>query len=165
MKKLQKMAKVWESFHKKTRKKLEGAGFYGSASLLKSTPASRMSEAGYEKWAEIEGFRKFLALTEADRMAMLESPKRTPDQFSEFLPYAIALGVEKEWAKQFKDIEIKVDDWYVSNRAGLDALVLSNALGGGLKTFGTVASASSGSSGAGGGFSGGGFSGGGGGSW
>ena len=79
-----------------------------------------------------------------------------------FLPYAIAFGVEKEWALAFKDITLPEPDWYDGNGHAFNAVYLSQSLG----TFGSSMSSASGTSASsGGGSSGGGAGGGGGGSW
>ena len=152
-------------FQKTLKKNLKEMGFYKKVSVFSPTLASRMSDAGYTKWAEVEGFREFLQLTEKARLEMLEAPKMKPEHFSEYLPYAIALGVEKQWAKQFEHLDINTDDWYQGRGSGFNSVLLATSLSSGLGSVAASASRSSGSSGSGGGFSGGGFSGGGGGSW
>jgi len=128
----------------------------------------RRTASGLKTWAEVEGFKLFLSVTEKDRLAFSDAPKRTPKQFSAFLPYAIALGVEKEWAKQFEGIDItKSTNWYAGNTHAFTAGYLASSLN---ESFAPViatssSSPSSSSSGFGGGSSGGGFGGGGGGSW
>lgn len=51
---------------------------------------------------EVEGFRAFLAATDADRLDRLHEPDRTPELFERYLPHAIALGVENRWADHFE---------------------------------------------------------------
>jgi uncharacterized membrane protein len=53
---------------------------------------------------QIEGFRLYLGVAEKDRLNFLNPPERTPELFEKFLPYAIALDVENEWAEQFEDV-------------------------------------------------------------
>jgi len=78
------------------------------------------------------------------------------------LPYAIALGVEKQWSKQFAGIDLTSStNWYNGNVATFSAVALASDLGGIFAS--TISSNSSVSSS--GGSSGGGFGGGGGGSW
>jgi hypothetical protein len=161
----QEFRKAFLAFNKTLKSNLSNLGFYKKVNIFSPTLASRMSDAGYSKWAEIEGFRRFLQMTEANRMAMLEAPKLKPEQFSEFLPYAIALGVEKEWAKQFENLEVDTSEWYQGSNSGLGAAYVASSLSSGLGAVAASANQSSGSSGAGGGFSGGGAGGGGGGSW
>src|SRR4029078_5723094 len=57
----------------------------------------------YLQTAEAEGFKK-LQGTDAAYAANHGAPTKTVELFEKLLPYAVALGVEKDWAKQFKDI-------------------------------------------------------------
>ena len=52
---------------------------------------------------------------EADK---LERVARTPDMFERFLPFAMAFGVERNWAKAFEGIYTSQPDWYVGEQAG-----------------------------------------------
>jgi len=47
----------------------------------------------------IDGFRVFLEATEKDRMNMLNPPEKTPELFTQNLPYALALSIEQRWAE------------------------------------------------------------------
>jgi uncharacterized membrane protein len=119
----------------------------------------------------ILGLKEYLTVAEKDRLEFHDAPEKSPEQFEKLLPYAIALGEEKEWAKQFEGINIAHPSWYDDSRGfnNFSAIYLVSSLGDFRSSFSNVAmppSASSGSSGfGGGGFSGGGFGGGGGGSW
>lgn len=59
---------------------------------------------GVEAIAKIEGFKLYLETAEKDRMNMLNPPELTPQLFEELFPYAIALGVEIIWGKQFERV-------------------------------------------------------------
>ena len=50
---------------------------------------------------QIEGFRTFLTTMGQDRRDARTSPNRTPAWFERFLPYAMALNVEKVWGEKF----------------------------------------------------------------
>jgi len=131
----------------------------------------RRTKKGTSLVAEVKGFKWFLSVTEEDRLKFHNAPARTPQQFMELLPPAIALGVEKAWAEQFKDLHIEPPDWAEGNISSWTPILLANAI----SDMGTASAASvysppsqagSGGSGfSGGGSSGGGFGGGGGGSW
>lgn len=123
----------------------------------------RRTQKGYEALNYLKGFKKFLSVTEKERYKFHNAPALSPQQFMEYLPYAIAFGVEKEWASVFKDIIIDSPDWYSSSTgARFDAVAFS----GGIGAFSTAFAGSTSSSGSsGGGSSGGGGGGGGGGSW
>lgn len=54
---------------------------------------------------QIEGFKMFLATTETERLKMIGTPPtKTPELYEKYLPYAIALGVEKQWSQQFAPV-------------------------------------------------------------
>lgn len=124
----------------------------------------------------ILGLKSYLTVAEKDRIKFHNAPEKNPQEFERLLPFAMVLGVEKEWAKQFEDIYKNMKpDWYNdTSAANFNALNLTNALNSFNNTSSSALSsrpsssgASGGSSGfsSGGGFSGGGFGGGGGGSW
>lgn len=121
---------------------------------------------------QILGLKEYLTVAEKDRIKFHNAPEKSPELFEKLLPYAMVLGVDSQWAKQFKDIYNEPPKWYDANGdiSHFNSLSLVN----GLHTFTSQAStslytapasASSGSSGFSGGGSGGGFGGGGGGSW
>ncbi len=110
------------------------------------------------------GFEEFLTRVEADRFARVV---KTPELFEKFLPYAMALGVENNWARAFDSIVMAAPAWYEGtdltqfNTRGFTSRMGDLAS----RTGSTMTSAprSSGGSGfSGGGSSGGGFGGGGG---
>jgi uncharacterized membrane protein YgcG len=124
----------------------------------------------------LEGFRMYLGTAERDRLNILYAPRRTPELFEKYLPYAIALDVENEWAAQFSDVlaeagragEAHSPSWYNGTSwSTLGAGGFASSIGGSLS--GAIASSStapgSSSGGGGGGSSGGGGGGGGGGGW
>jgi uncharacterized membrane protein len=126
------------------------------------------------------GLKMYIETAEKDRIDMLQSPNapyaanaaapvKTVELFEKLLPYAMVLGVEKQWAKEFEGIYQQSPGWYSGNWTTFNSLVLVNSLSGGFQSnFATAFTAprSSGSSGfGGGGFSGGGGGGGGGGGW
>lgn len=127
---------------------------------------------GAEAKEEALGFKWFLSVTETERLKFHNAPEKKPEQFEEFLPYAMVFGVEKQWAEQFKDMYIPEPSWYEgAPGTAFSAIYFAGALSSmnnSMKSTFTSrpSSAGSGSSGfGGGGFSGGGFGGGGGGSW
>lgn len=123
---------------------------------------------GTEVKDHVLGFKEFLSVTDKDRFKFHNAPAKNPEQFMQYLPYAVAMGVEKQWAEQFKDIYIQNPDWYQGSATNA---FLATQFVGDLSSFNSqiasnISHASRGGAGsAGGGFSGGGFGGGGGGSW
>src|SRR5260370_23468989 len=55
------------------------------------------------------GFEDFLAHVESDRFNRMI---KTPEMFEKFLPFAMALGVEKNWSKAFQNIYTQPPQWY-----------------------------------------------------
>lgn len=153
-------------------------GSYGIVSFLVSAAVilafaflmPRKTERGVLAKEHILGLKQYLVVAEKDRLEFHNAPAKSPEQFEKLLPYAIALGVEKEWAGQFEDIYDKMPPWYedAGGSGVFNAVLFADSLGNFKSSFAASAmtAASSGNSGlGGGGFSGGGFGGGGGGSW
>ena len=132
---------------------------------------------GREMLDKVQGFKMFLAATEGDQIKRMAPVNWNTDTFNRYLPYAIALDVEQEWAGKFSQAVVAatasagdpgtrsmmysggVADAFI---AGGFAGSLGDALTGAIAS----SSASPSSSGAGGGgSSGGGGGGGGGGGW
>ncbi|NQV81503.1 MAG: DUF2207 domain-containing protein [Alphaproteobacteria bacterium] len=134
---------------------------------------------GRKTMDEIEGFKDYLSVAEKDRMNLLNPPERTPELFEQFLPYALALGVEQQWSEQFSDVLAQAASeatmggrgysprWYsgrsFDNGFADCASTLSGGFTGAISAASIAPGSSSGSGG--GGFSGGGGGGGGGGGW
>jgi len=134
---------------------------------------------GREKLDVIEGLKLYLSVAERDRLNMNEAPDMSTAHFEELLPYAVALGVEKPWAKAFEGwlataagaaAAANYDPHWYSGR-DFDARHISDSVshtasamaGSFQSSLPAPSSSSSGSSG--GGSSGGGGGGGGGGGW
>lgn len=125
----------------------------------------RRTRKGYEARYHLRGFKDFLCTTEADRYTFHNAPDKNPETFMRFLPYAVAFGVEKEWATVFADINIPEPNWYAGRHtAPFNATAFTRDIGAFSAAF-AAASTVNGSGSSGGGFSGGGAGGGGGGSW
>ncbi len=124
--------------------------------------------AGAQALEGVLGFEEFLERVESDRFQRMV---KTPEMFEKYLPYAMALGVEKNWVRAFEDIYRQPPQWYHgSDFTSFQPRSFVNDLGRmSTRAAAVMASAprSSGGSGfgggGGGGFSGGGFGGGGGG--
>jgi uncharacterized membrane protein len=152
------------------------AGFGIALVFLHFLPARTLR--GTQAREHILGLKLYLQVAEADRLRMMQSPgstflvstqpERTVELFEKLLPYAIVLGIEKEWAKQFEEIYKTPPAWFSGDMHGFNAVYLATSIGDNIQTsVNTVFSApsSSASSGFGGGFAGGGGGGGGGGGW
>lgn len=112
------------------------------------------------------GFEDFLAHVESDRFNRMI---KTPEMFEKFLPFAMALGVEKNWSKAFQGIYTQPPSWYQGGYGPqfypINFVSSLNSMSTQAGSVLASAPRSSGGSGfgGGGGFSGGGFGGGGGG--
>jgi uncharacterized membrane protein YgcG len=114
------------------------------------------------------GFEDFLAHVESDRFNRMI---KTPEMFEKFLPFAMALGVEKNWSKAFANIYTQPPNWYQGGNfsSGFYPYMFVNNINAmssqAATTFASAPRSSGGSgfSGGGGSSSGGGFGGGGGG--
>ena len=120
---------------------------------------------GTRQLEKVLGFREFLSRVEGER---LDRMVKTPEMFEKFLPFAMALGVEDNWAKAFEGIYKEPPSWYTGPVGGhmFRPSTFANNLGVmSTQAASVMASAprSSGGSGFRGGSSGGGFGGGGGG--
>ena len=127
----------------------------------------RRTRKGYEALHHLKGFKDYLATTEKDRYKFHNAPDKSPQEFMQYLPFAIAFGVEEEWAEVFKDIHIDNPDWYDSELSGsnFSAVSFGNELNAFSSSFTSSTGPTSSGGSSGGGFSGGGGGGGGGGSW
>lgn len=138
---------------------------FGLAMPMKTRKGVRAKE-------HIAGLKEYLTVAEKDRLKFHNAPEKNPRHFETLLPFAMALGVEKEWAKQFEGLYATPPSWYHDSgaRAFSSVYFASSLSDFSSRTSSVMASrpgsAASGGSGlGGGGFSGGGFGGGGGGSW
>ena len=53
---------------------------------------------------QVEGFKMFLGSVDGDRLNRALPPQQTPQVFERFLPYALALDVEQDWAQKFSGV-------------------------------------------------------------
>ncbi len=127
---------------------------------------STLSKKGIEARQYLRGLKMYLEVAEKDRLAFHNAPEKNSATFEKLLPYAIALGVEKQWAEQFKNLSLSQPNWYSDSSGGaFNAVVLSHSLHNFSSSFASSSSLGGTSGGGGGGSSGGGGGGGGGGSW
>ncbi len=59
------------------------------------------TRAGRALLDQVEGFKQYFLAVERDPMQRLSEPEITPERFEKYLPYAVALGVEKAWSARF----------------------------------------------------------------
>lgn len=124
----------------------------------------------------IAGFKQYLSITEEDRLDRMHPPEKTPELFEKYLPYAVALDVENQWADKFSAVlaaasvagQAQGFAWYSGHGDPwnhTDSFVdrVGSSLSSTVASASTAPGSSSGSGG--GGSSGGGGGGGGGGGW
>jgi len=124
--------------------------------------------AGAKTYAQVLGFEQFLGRVEKDRIERLE---KTPELFEKYLPYAMALRVEKGWVQQFQGIAMQPPAWFQGYWGGgfmpyllvNDLTAMSFAAGSVMASAPRSIAGGGGSGFGGGGMAGGGFGGGGGG--
>jgi uncharacterized membrane protein YgcG len=126
---------------------------------------------------QVEGFKMFLGKVDGDRLNRTAPPQQTPAVFEKFLPYALALDVEQDWAEKFSTVlgsagtapdsssPAYAPSFYSgSSWNGFSGASFASVFGSSL-TSAISSSATAPGSGGGGGGSGGGGGGGGGGGW
>lgn len=135
----------------------------------------RVTDAGTAARDHLKGLRDYLALAEADRLRILQSPEgaerrpvdaNDPTQvlhlYERLLPWAVVWGVEKEWAEALDTLVRETGDdlpWYAATN-GFSTAAFSSTFSS-LQSASTPVTTSSGSGSFSGGSFGGGFSGGG----
>ena len=125
---------------------------------------------------EVGGFKEYMEIAEKEEMNLRNPPDKTPVLFEKYLPFALAMGVEQQWAERFENVFAGLSGpnvtgyqpaWYNGSWDSLDlssnTAHISSGLGSAISSSVTPPGSSSGGSG--GGFSGGGGGGGGVGGW
>jgi uncharacterized membrane protein YgcG len=139
--------------------------------LLMGTPWNMISATpqGRELYWYLTGLKYYISVAEEGRIEFHDAPEKNAKKFQELLPYAIALGTEKQWAEKFDGLFTSDDmPWYAGQNAHTAPSIFVSSIA---QTFtpsfahaaGIRGSGSSGFSGGAG--AGGGSGGGGGGSW
>ena len=134
------------------------------------------SQRGRRLMDKLGGFKLYLEVAEKDDLNLQHPPELTPHLFEKYLPFAVALGVEQEWAERFSDVFARLQStegtvyspaWYHGNfnytRMGSFTNTVSSQFSSAISSAARAPGSSSG--GGSGGFSGGGGGGGGGGGW
>lgn len=125
---------------------------------------------------EVAGFREYLDVAEKDEMNLRNPPEKTPALFENYLPFALAMGVEQHWAERFAAVFAGLrsadggdyhPSWYSGSWNNFDMSSSTSSMSSGLGSAisSSVSPPGSSSGGSGGGSSGGGGGGGGGGGW
>jgi uncharacterized membrane protein len=67
------------------------------------------TETGERALEKVLGFEDFLGRVEGDKIQRIE---KTPEMFEKYLPYAMALRVDKKWVQAFSGIAMQPPQWY-----------------------------------------------------
>ena len=70
---------------------------------------SARTVTGARELEKLLGFKDFLEHVESDRFNRMI---KTPEMFEKFLPFAMALGCEKNWSNAFQGIYTQPPEWY-----------------------------------------------------
>lgn len=126
-----------------------------------------MTTTGARVRREVEGLEEYIRRAEKAEIELRDAPERTPELFSQLLPYAVALDVSDLWVRQFEGLLTTPPGWYAGSVHGFSSGGFHQSLASfRTSAASTLQSAPGGSAGSGGGGSvGGGGGGGGGGSW
>lgn len=144
--------------------------FFGGGTTWIASALKVYSQQGRRIQDHVDGFKLFLSTTEIDRMNMVGTPPtKTPELYEKYLPYAMALGLERQWSDQFAPIFAQLElqghpyrpCWYVGSRPFRTSSFSPIASGLG-RSMSSAISSSSVRPGSSSGMSGGGFGGGGG---
>jgi uncharacterized membrane protein len=79
---------------------------------------SAPTRAGRRVLDQVEGFKMFLTAVEGDRLRIQGATVKTPELYEKYLPYALALDVEHQWAEQFTEVFARVAQTDVSRDQG-----------------------------------------------
>ncbi len=80
----------------------------GIITMITAGGMPKRTEKGVKVLEQILGFKDYLWTAERFRIGKID-----PRQFEKFLPYAMVLGVEDQWANRFSDIYKEPPNWYV----------------------------------------------------
>ncbi|MBU1049882.1 DUF2207 domain-containing protein [Candidatus Bipolaricaulota bacterium] len=153
-------------------------GICGVIAFAFSWIMPRKTQQGVDALREVLGLAEYIERAEVRRLEFHNAPEKSPREFEELLPYAIALNLTKIWTKQFEGLLERPPRWYSGSsetfnehQFGVGMMRLASGM---QRSFVSAPrthrgsrgrSAWGGRSSFGGGSSGGGFGGGGGGGW
>ena len=92
------------------------------SAILLIASLSQPNQLGVDALTHLAGLRRFMMWAEADRLTMLQSPGGVEDRagilhiYERLLPYAVAMGIERQWARTIA-LESKMSpDWFADAR-------------------------------------------------
>lgn len=75
------------------------------------------SKTGRLAYETVKGFVRYLKIVEKERLGVVQTAQNAPDAgdrielYEKYLPYAIALGMEASWNKEFKNVYAQPNQW------------------------------------------------------
>ncbi len=99
--------------------------------ILKPKQYPDLTNLGLEKERYIKGLEWYIKSAEQARINFHNAPEKNPETFEKLLPFAIVLGLEKEWATQFDEIQMNNLSWYGDGSTNFSAVSLASQM----KTF------------------------------
>ncbi len=82
----------------------------GIATIFASKKMPKFAGLGEEKYKELLGFKKFIE--NATLTKLEELVEQNPDYYVQTLPFAIVMGLHKEWAEKFEALIMQAPQWY-----------------------------------------------------
>jgi hypothetical protein len=113
-------------------REVPGLGIAGSGVLvmLFSKVMPTLTPRGARLRRHLLGLEEYIRRAEKAELDFREAPDRSPQRFSEVLPYAVALGVTDSWVRQFAGALSEPLPWYGGDLSGLDGADLTSLFGG-----------------------------------
>ena len=90
----------------------------GLIALIFSLILPEQTSKGLIAKEDLLGLKMYIKAAEIDRIKFHNAPEKNSEKFEELLPYAIILGLENEWAKQFEPLYLTPPNWYQDNSIG-----------------------------------------------
>jgi uncharacterized membrane protein len=80
-----------------------------------------MTTTGARVRREVEGLEEYIRRAEKAEIELRDAPERTPELFSQLLPYAVALDVSDLWVRQFEGLLVTPPSWYAGSVRGFSS--------------------------------------------
>ena len=84
-------------------------GIVGISSFWVLSKVNIMTKEGMKMREKILGLKEYLKVAEKERLDFHQNPNKRPKDFNLLLPYAVALGVDKNWSDLFSGLFDELD--------------------------------------------------------
>ncbi|MEO8288875.1 MAG: DUF2207 domain-containing protein [Chloroflexota bacterium] len=85
-----------------------GLGVTGLVGLILAGAMPRKTDLGSEEAAKWNAFKRYL-----QQIQSYTNVQEAADRFQKYLPYAVALGVDREFTRQFNSVPAAMPMWYI----------------------------------------------------